>query len=437
MARRRSYRPLEIFLNGRHVGQLLRASSGAISFSYAPSWLEWEHSLPVSLSLPLREDRYIGAPVSAVFENLLPDNDQIRKRVAERLGASGTDAYSLLAEIGRDCVGALQFLPDGDEPQPLDRLTGEALTEEQIEALLNDLAATPLGVRRENDFRISVAGAQEKTALLFHDGRWIEPSGTTPTTHIIKPQIGTLPNGMDLSASVENEYFCLKLMQAFGLRAAGAAIAVFGKTTALVVERFDRLLASDGRLLRLPQEDCCQALSVPPTKKYQSEGGPGIAEIVRLLNGSDEPLRDQADFFKAQILFWLIGATDGHAKNFSIALSPGGRFRMTPFYDVLTVQPTLDAKQLDRRDMKLAMRVGNNNHYRVHDIVGRHFVETGTAAGLSKTTIHEIIAEILASAEDALTRTTDALPQEFPALLPDSVGAAMRERIRLLETVAP
>ena len=124
MGRKRSYPPLNVFLNARHVGQLLRESTGAISFVYNQDWLTWEHRLPVSLSLPLREDRYIGAPVLAVFENLLPDNDGIRRRVAERVGAAGTDAYSLLSEIGRDCVGALQFLPDGEEPQTTDKITG-------------------------------------------------------------------------------------------------------------------------------------------------------------------------------------------------------------------------------------------------------------------------------------------------------------------------
>src|SRR6056297_2083564 len=124
MGRRKSYAPLNVFLNGRIVGQLFREASGAISFVYDASWLAWENTLPVSLSLPLREDRYVGAPVMAVFENLLPDNEPIRRRVAERVGADGTDAYSLLSSIGRDCVGALQFLPEGKEPQALDKLSG-------------------------------------------------------------------------------------------------------------------------------------------------------------------------------------------------------------------------------------------------------------------------------------------------------------------------
>jgi serine/threonine-protein kinase HipA len=435
MARRRAYTPLGVFLNTRFVGRLVRETSGAVSFAYDPAWLEWEHSLPVSLSLPLREDRYIGAPVMAVFDNLLPDNDQIRKRVAERVGAAGIDAYRLLFEIGHDCVGALQFLPEGREPQATDTLTGNVVNEKQIEALLNDLDTAPLGIRKENNFRISIAGAQEKTALLFNEGRWIEPTGTTPTTHIIKPQIGKLPNGMDLSNSVENEYLCLKLLENFGLGTAKTEIARFGERKALIVERFDRLWGKDrGRLIRLPQEDCCQALSVPSTRKYQNEGGPGIVEIMKLLTGSDEPMKDQTVYFKANILFWLIGAPDGHAKNFSVALGPGGRFHLTPLYDVLSVQPTLDARQIEPKDMKLAMRVGKGGHYRFREILGRHFVETGMTAGLSRGLTHRIIEEVLADADTVLEDTGRQLPEGFPMDLFDSIAGGMAGRLRRLDT---
>lgn len=433
MGRKRSYPPLNVFLNARHVGQLLRESTGAISFVYDQDWLAWEHRLPVSLSMPLREDRYIGAPVMAVFENLLPDSDGIRRRVAERVGAAGTDAYSLLSEIGRDCVGALQFLPEGEEPQAADDFTGHPVSEMDIEALLGELDVAPLGIRREKDFRISVAGAQEKTALLWHEGKWLEPSGTTPTTHIIKPQIGRLPNGMDLSNSVENEYLCLKLMEGFGLRAANVEMTSFGARKALVIERFDRLWTKDGRLIRLPQEDCAQALSVQPTQKYQNEGGPGIADIMGLLLGSDEPAQDRLDFFKANILFWLSGATDGHAKNFSLALLPGGRFRMTPFYDVLTVQPSVDDGQVQRKDFKLAMRFGKSDHYKVGDIIGRHIMETGVESGLSRKAIADLFGDIQASAEAAMDKTFAALPAGLPDVLVTSIQSAVLDRLRHLK----
>jgi serine/threonine-protein kinase HipA len=432
MGRKRSYTPLNVFLNSRLVGQLVREPSGGVSFAYARDWLDWEHRMPVSLSLPLQENRYIGAPVMAVFDNLLPDSDLIRRRVAERVGAEGVDAFSLLSQIGRDCIGALQFLPYGQEPQPMSELTGEGVNEAQIGAILSDLDLAPLGIRRENDFRISVAGAQEKTALLRKDGQWIEPTGTTPTTHIIKPQIGRLPNGMDLSDSVENEYLCLKLMEAFGLRVANVEMAQFGEKKALVVERFDRRWTSDGRLIRLPQEDCCQALSVVPTQKYQNEGGPGISDIMDLLLGSDDPNIDRYDFFKANVLFWLLGATDGHGKNFSVSLLPGGRFRMTPLYDVLTVQPTVDARQIERKYFKLAMNFGNSNHYKVANIVGRHIVETGVQSGLSRAVVQGLFEELQETSLAIVEATFNQLPEDFPESLLASIDGALKARLHLL-----
>lgn len=437
MARRRAHAPLNIFLNGRLVGRLVKATTGAVEFAYDPTWLDWRHALPISLSLPLRETRYVGAAVAAVFDNLLPDSPPILKRVAERVGAEGTDAYSLLARIGRDCVGALQFLPDGESLDPSGAITAEAISEEEIEGLLKNLARAPLGLDPESEFRISLAGVQEKTALLQHNGRWLRPLGATPTTHILKPQIGRIDTGtgaIDLSNSVENEFYCLKLMAAFGLATTKAEMATFGERKVLVVERFDRRLTRDGRLIRLPQEDLCQALSVPPTLKYENQGGPGIVRIMELLRASDTPIDDQLSFMKAQILFWMIGATDGHAKNFSLFLSPGGGFRLAPFYDVLTVRPDFDAKQIPQKAFRLAMSVGHNPKYRIDEIHGRHFAESAKHAGLGRALFKRILDEITADAEPALAKVAASLPNDFPDSIHASVCAAVTRQMERLQT---
>ena len=391
MARPRTRIPLGVYLNGRLVGQLRRQASGAIDFHYDPDWLAWQHALPVSMSLPLREDRYVGEPVLAVLDNLLPDNEPIRRRLAERVRADGYDAYSLLARIGRDCVGALQFLPDGVEPGAAGAVDGRPVDDAYIAGKLGDLATTPLGVDEDEEFRISLAGAQEKTAFLRWQDRWHVPHGTTPTTHIMKPQIGMVPGGIDLSRSVENEYLCLKLTAAFGLPSANVTIADFSDRRVLVVERFDRRWTKDGRLLRLPQEDCCQALGVPPTRKYEADGGPGIAAVLDLLKGSDDPEADRRLLIKAQLTFWLLAATDGHAKNFSLFLRPGGRFRLTPLYDVMSAQPALDAGQLRRNRMRLANAIGDNRHYVVDEITPRHFVQTAARGGLPASVVEEAL----------------------------------------------
>lgn len=434
MARRKQHVPLNVLLNDRHVGQLLKAPSGAISFTYVRDWLAWEHALPVSLSMPLRETPYRGETAAAFFDNLLPDSDDLRRRVAEEVGARGTDAYSMLSVIGRDCVGALQFIADGDDiVTATGTFDGEAVDDGAIEKLLLNLAQAPLGLSRDDDFRISVAGAQEKTALLRHDNKWLKPHGTTPTTHIFKKQIGRLPNGIDLTDSVENEFYCLKLLEAFGLKVNSAEILTFGNTKALVAKRFDRQLTKDGRLFRLPQEDCCQALAIPPTLKYQSHGGPGIVSILDLLKGSDNAADDQQAFFKAQLIFWLIGATDGHAKNFSIFIRPGATFQLTPLYDVLTAQPSLDSRQIEAKQMKLAMSVGDKNHYRMDTILARHFLQTADKAGMPKTLARSTIDDIISSAAQALDQMPGLLPPGFPEAIHKSVSKGVTARLRGLE----
>ncbi len=433
MARRKVRRPLTVFMNGRLVGRLNRQASGAVDFQYERSWLDWEHTMPVSLSLPLREDRYLGDPVLAVFDNLLPDTDVIRRRVAEKKGADGIDAFSLLSVVGRDCVGALQFIPEDEEPGPVGTLDGDELSEADAAALIGNLAQAPLGLNRDDEFRISVAGAQEKTALLRQDGRWLKPVGTTPTTHILKPQIGRLPIGVDLSDSVENEHFCLQLLKGFGLNVTNSEIADFGGRPVLVVERFDRRWTKDGRLIRLPQEDCCQALSVPVSRKYQSDGGPGILGILDLLRGSDTPVEDRAEFLKAQILFWLIGATDGHAKNFSLFLTPGGRYRLTPLYDVISVQPSFDQGQIDRKAMRMAMCFGDNRYYRLEDINVRRIEQTAKRAGLDTHIVPDILETIAKNADRVFSETVQTMPKGFPLKLANALYEALNRRLQLFD----
>ena len=414
MARPRTRMRLSVVLNGRLVGTLDRASNGAISFAYAPEWLGDERrAIPVSLSLPLREERYTGSEVSAYFDNLLPDNDQIRRKVAEKVGAAGTDAFNLLARIGRDCVGALQFLPDGADiplPEPPQAI---ALDEAEIAHIIRNLASTPLGIQPdgEREFRISIAGAQEKTAFLWNDG-WCLPQGSTPTTHIFKPQLGKLPNGLDMSRSVENEHFCLTFCRELGLDVPESQILDFEDVRVLAIKRFDRTETADGRLLRLPQEDFCQALSVPSTLKYNSEGGPGISECLSLLTGSDEPERHRLDFLKAQIAFWLIAAIDGHAKNFSIFLFPGGRFRMTPIYDVMSAQPNFAQGRIRRNKINLAMAVGDRRHYVVNEIRPRHFAQSANAAGVSAQQFQDLLHGLEGSASAALKRAAETMPAD-------------------------
>lgn len=388
--------------------------------------------MPISLSLPLTEQAHKGAPVISFLENLLPDNQVIRDRVAAKVGAIGTDAYSMLEKIGRDCVGALQFITADTGLGQVREVGGEPLTDQQIADTLKNLATAPLGIEKDDDFRISIAGVQEKTALLRHNGVWKKPTDITPTTHILKTQLGTLPNGINLNDSVENEFLCMRFCKAMGVEVAHVEIQDFEETRALVIERFDRKWTEAGHLLRLPQEDFCQAMGCPPSRKYQSDGGPNVQACIDLLNGSDRPTEDQSTFFKAQILFWILGATDGHAKNFSLFLNPGGGFEMTPLYDILSAQKALDDGQIRHGHMKLAMSLGERKHYRVDEIAPRHFMQSAKFSGFGVTLVENILKDVHERVPAAMIETEGQLPKGFSQPLFDAIANGIDTRHRFL-----
>ncbi len=438
MGRRPRTTTLKVCLNGREVGSLRRAANGAVTFAYDDAWLTWEHGFPMSLSMPLREEPYSGETVINVFDNLLPDAPSVRRQIAEGIGAGGEDAISLLAKIGRDCAGALQFLPPGVDCTAPGDLVAEPISSAGIAARIRSLATTPLGLSADNDaFRISIAGAQDKTALLLLNGKWMSPKGMTPTTHILKPQIGVRPFGMgleiDLSRSVENEQFCMTFCEAIGLPTARSSIADFAGVRVFVSERFDRQWTKDGRLLRLPQEDFCQALGVSPSAKYESAGGPGIGACMNLLQASDSPREDRRLFMKAVIVYWILGATDAHAKNFSIRLNPGGGFRLAPLYDVLSTQPHVASGQLPKKHARLAMAVGKSRHYRADQILPRHFRETAEAVGFAESELDAIEKDIAGQFEDAVKAATASLPKDCPKTLSDAIAKGARDRVVLFE----
>ena len=434
---------LFIWMNGIPVGYWETARLRD-RLGYFDDWLGDEQGRPLSLSLPFLPANapHQGQIITDYFDNLLPDNDAIRRRLAQRHQAGGTDAFQLLAKLGRDCVGAIQLLPEGETPSDIYEIHGQALSTAQIaQHLRSTTSPQALGKHdHEDDLRLSIAGAQEKTALLRRGKRWLLPHGSTPTTHIFKLPLGLVGQMQaDMRTSVENEWLCSKIVEAYDIPIAKCEIEHFEDEKVLVVERFDRMPASDDSLIiRLPQEDMCQATGTSPLRKYQSDGGPSIAQIMMVLLGSDQAEQDRENFFKAQIIFWVLAAMDGHGKNFSIAHLPGGRYHATPIYDVLSGHPVIGKgkNQISPQKAKLAMAVrGSTNYYLIEKIQRRHWIEHARQVGLGAEIAERLLADVVASTNTVIASVSKILPDTFPMDLAEAIFDGMkRQSARLAAT---
>ena len=426
-----AFADLDIWMNGQRVGVWFWTRTGTPGLRYDDAWRQSPNARPLSVSLPLPAGggAVMGPRVEHYFDNLLPDSKHIRDRLRRRFGTPSIRAADLLAAIGRDCVGAVQLMPSGVPPPPHDRVESSRLTDHQIETVLGDVTSDGAGEPSLTDaFRISIAGAQEKTALLRIGQRWHLPEGATPTTHIFKLPLGLVGNmRADMSDSVENEWLCATLLTALGFAVAPTEMGQFGKKKVLIVERFDRRWAENNRwIARLPQEDFCQATGQPGEMKYESDGGPGSRAGLALLAGGNNPREDSLRFVLAQLAFWLMAATDGHAKNFSIFLERGGGYRMTPLYDVLSVWPIIGngANQLPLRRAKLAMALRKKNtHYHLHEIHPRHWQTLAQQSGVPDAFDH-MVALVL-QVPDALERVAAELPNGFPKRVFKPIQAGM------------
>ena len=436
-------------MNGLHVGVWSTLRTGTAVLRYADTWVHADEGRALSLSLPFTANlEHRGDVVTHYFDNLLPDSAEIRRRLRSRFRARSTAAFDLLTAVGRDCVGAVQLLPPSAEPKGWNAIEAELLDEADVERTLASVTSdVPLGPRDDDDLRLSIAGAQEKTALLRMGRRWYRPRGATPTTHILKLPLGLVGNmRADMSTSIENEWLCSRILRALGLPVAETEIAHFGKIKVLVVTRFDRRWVGidegaerkarfrpphDAWIARLPQEDFCQALGASPDRKYQSDGGPAMLDCLAVLASSERSEEDRSNFVLAQFAFWLLAATDGHAKNFSIQHRRGGRFHLTALYDVLSAWPIIgngpNLIPYQRAKMAMGVKAGNM-HYRLGDIQPRHWKRLADAAGPGAWSRLIAMAE---SVDSVLPVAKAALPEKFPPGVFRSVAAGLKRHSAL------
>ncbi len=357
-------RQLLVLMNGRSVGTVRMNNSGRLEFRYDKEWRKSQWALPLSHSMPLTSAVHGNEVISAFMWGLLPDNEVTLREWGKRHHVSPNSCFALLGAVGADCPGAIQFAA----PDKLDELQGrgepQLLDDVEFEDIIVNLTKNPGAgrpVARETG-QFSLAGAQPKTALYREGDRWAIPQGRTPTTHILKPAVG------DLEGQVQNEHFCLRLAQLLDLPSIETELLTVDGTAVICAKRYDRQLNRQGQIVRVHQEDMCQALGIHPSRKYENEGGPGIVDIMDMLERvSSRADEDRTRFMRAQVFNFILAGTDAHAKNYSLILAPGKQARLAPLYDVASILPYSDRLQ----KLKLAMRISDK--YRLSEIRPQHW----------------------------------------------------------------
>lgn len=393
-------RTLLVRMNDTDVGRVARDAHGRTVLRYDEAWRVDPDAIALSIALPLAAAQHRRKEVEPYLWGLLPDNELILDQWATRFQTSARNAIGLLAHVGADCPGAVQLLTEETASHPsADRV--EWLDERAIAERLRTLRSDASAWRDVDDAgQFSLGGAQAKTALLRRGKRWGIPSGRLPTTHIFKP-------GMrQLHGHAENEHFCLSLLRELGLPAAASSVEQFEDETAIVIERYDRVTTGDD-VVRIHQEDCCQATATMPSAKYQNEGGPSAHAIVGLLRSHSSDARaDIATFVDALVLAWVLVATDGHAKNYSLLHAPR-KVRLAPLYDVASILPYAEPQL---RKVKLAMSIGGK--YRVNEIGARQWMRFAEDAGLEGDVIRNALVRILEQIPDATETVRKSVRRE-------------------------
>lgn len=419
---------LLVVLDDAIAGTLVRLPGGRLRFDYDEKYRERAGATALSLSMPTQVPSHSSHVVTPWLWGLLPDNAAVLGRWARHFHVSASSPFSLLATpIGEDCAGAVRFAAPSELERVL-RRSGEVawLTDDDVAQRLRDLrqdSTAWLGQSFTGQF--SLAGAQAKTALFFQDGRWGVPSGSTPTTHILKPAVAGLDDH-DL-----NEHLCLDAARRAGLLAVRTTVTRFVDETAVVVARYDRVSRRD--VVRVHQEDLCQALGVPPTRKYQNEGGPGPADVTELLRQVMPP--DVAEeavwrFADALIWNWLIGGTDAHAKNYSLLLA-GDQVRLAPLYDIASALPY----GAHERKLRLAMKIGGD--YCVYPQQNT-WPAAARDLGLDADALLTRVRELAGVAPDAFadaSKSPDitALERDLPGRLLDLITDRVARCMKLVE----
>ncbi|HUZ10279.1 MAG TPA: HipA domain-containing protein [Acidimicrobiales bacterium] len=401
---------LAVWMYGSRVA-VIDGESGRPRLTYTEEALRrYPAGTPLlSLSLPVRAERYPQGAVRPFLDGLLPEGEQ-RRAIAREVRVDPADTYNLVWALGRDCAGAIVILPDDEPgPPPASTLTAEPLDEEALAGLVANLRSAPLGVTGR--VRLSLAGAQQKLLLTrMPDGSWGRPVDGTPSTHILKPEIAAYPE------TVENEAFCMRIARHLGLAVAHVETTQVMGRKLIVVERYDRIVGEDGSVERVHQEDLCQATGTLPDRKYQEDGGPSLARLAAIIEMAAEP-KSLETLLRYVTVIAVIGNGDAHAKNFSILHDRSGALRLAPLYDLLCT--------LCYREDRLAMYVDDVR--RTNRVTADRIIDEAVRWGLSRSRATDIVDDILDRATPAITAA-----REQTQVLPDSIVMTLETQLSRL-----
>jgi serine/threonine-protein kinase HipA len=419
---------LLILIEGTLAGRVHADKNGRLSLAYEDAWRKSPQSYSLSVSMPLADVTYPQKSVWPYLWNLLPENPNVLQRWAQQYHTSAGNPFKLLTHVGADVPGAAQFIPPERlaEIQSEQRPTIEWISSDELRERLGQLRDDISAVRRPGDIgKMSLPGVQAKTAFYWEPqvNRWGVPGGRTPTTHIIKPCIP----GFD--GLVENEHLCQDIAARLGLVAARSFVLMFDEPY-IVVERYDRLPPSRGTRFprRIHQEDVCQALGLMPTRKYQEDGGPSIAQITTLIRRvSADPEADVERFLKANIFNWLIGGTDAHAKNYSFLIDAGDTIRLAPLYDLSSQLPYPDLIP-----QRVAMKIGD--HYDIARVNPTDWRNLASSCALDEDQVIGMLTEMARGLPDVVSAAhaqarSDGLSEQVLAPLADRLIAHAGERL--------
>lgn len=387
---------LAVYLHDEFVGYLWLDEKRRFVFQYDKNYMNYPDAMPISLYLPLREEPYIDDIAKPFFSNLLPEGE-IRARISKIKHISKQNDFKLLEAIGGECAGAVSILPQvaalgGEEGYLL-------LPDQEVEQLMEENAVKPILIIKD-ELRLSLAGAQNKIPVYINNNKFYLPVGIAPSSHILKPQ------NLYFENMVQNEYFCMLLAKAVGLPVPKSFIWKGKKHIAYIVERYDRVKKKDGSFTRIHQEDLCQVLGCMPDQKYETEGGPCLADCFRLIEThSINPVSDKQSLIKWVVFNCFIGNADAHGKNLSFIRTGGGSIRLAPFYDLIStrVYPELSSK--------MAMKIGMENRF--DWVVERHWLRLADQLDLKFAYLKQVIGEIAYTFEKVSTKIADKLIDEF------------------------